>query len=168
MDHTLTSELVIIKPKIRQLNTISEWRRNFPCQKKMTVKIRGSNVHGFTLTRELVFVEVKVFQFNTLPKCIWDWTCQKEGLWEIQGKIVWWIIHLPSSLLLERVSLSSLIQFPSDSGIWPVKKNDSAKFRGKSVHGLYAYPWVCCRREKGAQVWYISQVIREFDLSKKI
>ena len=47
------------------------------------------------------------------------------------------------------------------------KKNDSAKFRGKSVHGYYTCLGVCCGRDEAARVWYSSRVIRELDLLEK-
>ena len=84
-----------------------------------------------TLTREFVAVKMKMRQIGTITEWFGNLTCQKEGLWEIQGKIVWWIIHLPSSLLRERSSHSSLIQLPSETGIWPVKKNELKKFEAK-------------------------------------
>ena len=166
-----------------------------------------------TLTREMVVSKIKKCQFDTIPKWNWDLTCQKKGFSKISRQKPTRIIHLPVSLLHEKLryvkltqspsetgispvkkkrpvrnsrlkctriihlpvswlsssqSRVNLVQFPSDSGIWPVEKKDSAKFRGKSVHGSYTHQWVGYCKAKVSSIEYNSRVMQEFPLSKKM
>jgi hypothetical protein len=101
-----------------------------PVKKKKSRNLRATCRTDHTLTREVVGIKPKLSQLGTIPKWFRNLTCQKEGLWEIQGKIVWWIIHLPVSWFSSSQSWVNLVQFPSDLGIWPVKKNELKKFEG--------------------------------------
>ena len=83
---------------------------------------RQQSMMDHTLARELVVMECKARQLDTISKWFWNLTCQKKWIKEIWGRPVARILHLPWSLLRMRSSSLSLIHFPSDSGIWPVKK----------------------------------------------
>ena len=47
------------------------------------------------------------------------------------------------------------------------QKKRTMKIRGKSVHGSYTYPWVCCVQDKDSSTWCSFQVIQGSLLSKK-
>ena len=89
----------------------------FLSKKSDLSKIRGSNVNGYD---------------RHLPICF----CREK--W---SNFVWWILHLPSSLLEERSRNLSLIQFPSDSGIGPIRKNIIIEIWSNFVWRVLHLPW---------------------------
>ena len=65
--------------------------------------------------------------------CAYERVGVKNLLRRLSDKRVAWVLHLPWSLLELRRSLSGLMQFPSDSGIGPVKKKRLVNVRGNKL-----------------------------------
>ena len=74
VDHTLTRKLVVIKFKVRQLDTISKWFWNLTCQKGTLRNSRQHSMMDHALTRELVVNENKFRQLDTISKWFWNLT----------------------------------------------------------------------------------------------
>ena len=101
-----------------------------PVKKNDPSKFEAKMYTDHTLTRKLVVTKPKLSQLGTIPKWFRNLTCQKKWIKEIWGRPVARIIHLPSSLLSLSKSCVKLTQLPSETGIWPVKKNELKKFEG--------------------------------------
>jgi hypothetical protein len=114
-----------------------------PVKKKRLVKnLRQKCIRIIhLLTRELVVKEPKVHQLDTISKWFWNLTCQKKGFSKISRQKCTRIIHLPVSWFEWSQMPVSSIQFPSETGIFPVKKKWLQEIWGRPVtRGCYTLP----------------------------
>jgi hypothetical protein len=92
-------------------------------------RLKCTRILHFTF--KLIFEEIKALEFDTFPKWFGNLTCQQKWLSKHRGKKLHGRLHMPTRMLDSRLSHLSSIQFPSDSGIWPVTKNALEKLEAK-------------------------------------
>jgi hypothetical protein len=122
-----------LKIKTLQIDTIAQRNWDRSCQKKTCNFSRQQSMVDHTLTSKLVAEKIKISQFDTISKWNWDRSCQKERLVKNSRQKCTRTRQAPSNSLLLRMRLLSLVQFPIESGIWPVKKKRLWAIWGNAV-----------------------------------